>query len=55
MPDGHFHDFILSESKFYAIYQGENHFRIRGFVAKLHVLEYSDATFGTFEKTCFKC
>ena len=44
--------FIFSESKFYAIYNGENHFQIRGLVAKLHVFEYGGTTFGTFEKTC---
>ena len=38
VPDGHFHVFIFSESKFYAIYNGENHFQIRGLVAELHVL-----------------
>ena len=38
MPDGHFHVFTFSESKFYANYNGENHFRIRGIVAELHVL-----------------
>ena len=26
VPDGHFHVFIFSESKFNAIYNGENHF-----------------------------
>ena len=35
MQDGHFHVFIFSESKFYAIYNGENHFQIRGLVAKM--------------------
>ena len=40
MPDGHFHVFIFSESKFYAIYNGENHFQIRGLVAELHDFEY---------------
>ena len=30
VPDGHFHVFIFSESKFYAIYNGENHLQIRG-------------------------
>ena len=29
--------FIFSESKFYAIYNGENHFQTRVLVAKLHV------------------
>ena len=37
VPDGHFHVFIFSESNFYAIYNGENHFQIRGLVAELHV------------------
>ena len=55
LPDGHFHVFIFSESKFYALYNGENHFQIRELVAKLHVFEYGGMTFGTFEKTCFKC
>ena len=27
VPNGHFHVFIFSESKFYAIYNGENHFK----------------------------
>ena len=51
MPDGHF-VFIFSERKFYAIYNGENHFQIRGLVAELHVFEYGSMTFGTFEQTC---
>ena len=57
VPDGHFHGFFLnifSESKFYAIYNGEIHFQIRGLVAELHVFRYGGKTFGTFEKTCFK-
>ena len=54
VPDGHFHVFIFSESKFCAIYNGENHFQIRGLVAKLHVFEYGGMTFGTLGKTCFK-
>ena len=54
MPDGLFHVFMCSESKFYAIYNGENHFQIRGLVAEVHVLEYGDTTFGTFEKTYLK-
>ena len=37
VPDGHFHVSIFYESKFYAIYNGENHFQIRGLVAELHV------------------
>ena len=53
VPDGQFHVLILSESKFYAFYNGENHFQIRGLVAELHVFEYGGTTFGTFEKTCF--
>ena len=55
VPDGHFRVFIFSESKIYAIYNGENHFRIRGLVAEPHVFEYGGMIFGTFEKTCFKC
>ena len=55
VPDGHFRVFIFSESKFYAIYSGENYFQIRGLVAFLHAFEFGDTTFGTFEKTCFKC
>ena len=55
VPDAHFHVFIFSGSKFCAIYNGENHFQIRGLVAELHVFEYGGTTFGTFEKTCFKC
>ena len=55
VPDGHFRVFIFSESKLYAIYKGESHFQIRGLVAKLHVFEYDGTTFGTFQKTYFKC
>ena len=55
MPDGLFHVFIFSESKFYAIYNDENHFQIGGLVAELHAFEYGGRTFGTFEKTCFEC
>ena len=33
VPDGHFHVFMFSESKCYGIYNGENHFQIRGLVA----------------------
>ena len=29
VPDGHFHVFIFSESKFYAIYNGEYYFQIK--------------------------
>ena len=50
VPDGHFHVFIFSESKFYAIYNGGNHFQIRGLVAELQVFEYNGTTFGTYEK-----
>ena len=46
---------ISSESKFCAVYNGENHFQIRGLVAELHVFEYGGTPFSTFEKTCFKC
>ena len=55
MPDGHFHVFIFSESKINAIYNGEDHFEIRGLVAELYAFDYGGTTFGTFEKTCFKC
>ena len=55
MPHGNFHVFIFSKSKFYALYNGENHFQIREIVTELHAFEYGGATFGTFEKTCFKC
>ena len=51
MPDSHFHVFTFSESTFYAFYNGENHFQIRGRVAELHVFEYGSTTFGSFEKT----
>ena len=37
LPDDHFHVFIISESKFYAIYNGENHIQIRQLAAELHV------------------
>ena len=53
VPDGHFHVFIFSESKLYVIYNGENHFQIRGLAAELHVFEYGGTTFGTLGKTCF--
>ena len=55
MSDGHFHVFIFSESKIDSIYNVENHFQIRGLAAELHAFEYGGTTFGTFEKTCFKC
>ena len=55
VPDGHFRVFIFSESKFYAIYNGENHFQIRGLAAELRVFQYGGTALGTFEKTCFKC
>ena len=55
VPDGHFHSFRFSESKFYAIYNGENDFQIKGLLAELHVSEYGGTTFGIFQKTCFKC
>ena len=50
VPDGHFNVFIFPENTFYAIYNGENHFQIRGLVAELHVFKYGGTTFGTFEK-----
>ena len=46
---------VFSESKFYVLYNDENHFQIRGLVAELHGLEYSVTKFCTFEKTCLKC
>ena len=55
MPGGHFLVFIFSESEFFAVYNGENHFQIGGLVAELPVFEYGGRTFGTFEKSCFKC
>ena len=55
MPDGHFHVYIFSESKFYALYNGENHFQIKGLVAEPHVFEYGGTTFSTSEKFWFKC
>ena len=55
VPDGHFHVFIFSEGKFYAFYNGENRFQIRGLVAELFAFEYGGTAFSTFEKTCFKC
>ena len=30
MPDGYFRVLIFSESKFYDIYNDENHFQVRG-------------------------
>ena len=53
MPDGHFHVFIFSKGQFYALYNGEKHFQIRGLVAELHVFEYGGTKHGTIEKTCF--
>ena len=50
VAEGHFHVFIFSEIKFCTIYNGENHFQIRGLVAELHAFEYGGTTFGTFEK-----
>ena len=55
VPDGRFLVSVFSENKFYAIYNGENHFQIRGLVAELHAFEYGGTIFGTFEKTYFKC
>ena len=55
VPDGHFHVFTFSESKFYAIYNGENQFQIRGLVVELRAFEFGSTTFGTFENTWFKC
>ena len=55
VPDVRFGVFIFSENKFCAFYNGETHFQIRGLVAELHAFEYGGTTFGTFEKTCFKC
>ena len=52
VPDGHFHVLIFSESKFCAIYNGENHFQIRGLVAELNVFEYGGTALGIFEETC---
>ena len=55
VPDSHFHVFVFSESKFYAVYNGEKRFQIRGLVAELYVFEHGGTTFSTVEKTCFKC
>ena len=52
VQDGYFHVFKFSESKFYALYNGEKHFQIRGLVA---VFEYDGTTYCTLKKTCFKC
>ena len=38
VPDGHFHVFIFSESKFDAICNSENHFQIKGIVASYMIL-----------------
>ena len=54
VPGGHFHVFIFTESKFYAIYNDENHFQIRELDAELHVFEYGGTTYCTFKKTFFK-
>ena len=40
--------FIFSESKFYAVCNGETHFQIRGPVAELHAFEHGGTTVGTF-------
>ena len=45
---------MFSESKFYALYNGELHFRIRELVAELHAFEYGGTTYSTFEKTYSK-
>ena len=55
VPVGLFRVFIFSENKCYAIYNGKNHFQIRGLGAELHFFKYGGMTFGTFEKTCFEC
>ena len=55
VPDGHFHVFTFSESKFYAFYNDENHFQIRELVANLHVFEYGGTPLGAFGETCSKC
>ena len=56
MPGDQFHVFFyFLKSKFYAIYNGETHFQLSLLVAELRVFEYGSTTFGTFEKTCFKC
>ena len=47
--------FMFSESKFYALYNGENLFQIRELVADRQVFEYGGMTYCTFGKTCFKC
>ena len=52
MPNGHFYVFIFSESKFYAIYNGDTHFQIRQLVAEQHVVEYGGTAFGTFGIVC---
>ena len=55
-PDGHFHVFIFSESKFFAIYNGENHFQIRTSGRSYMFLNMAVRhKIGTFGKTCFKC
>ena len=41
---------MFSESKFYGLYNRENHFHIRELVAELHIFEYGGTTFHTFEK-----
>ena len=51
VPDGHFHVFLFTESKFFALYYGENHFQIRELVVELHVFECGGTTYGTYEKT----
>ena len=47
--------FVFSESKFYPLSNGEKQFQISKLVAKVYVFEYGGMTYGTFEKTCFKC
>ena len=36
MPDGYFRVLIFSESKLYDIYNGENHFQVRGQMVVRH-------------------
>ena len=54
VPDVYFHILfflMFSESKFYAIYNSENHIQVRGLAAQQHVFEYGDTTLSTVEKS----
>ena len=54
VPDGHLH--VLKFFKIYFLKVNSMLFTmVKTIFAELHVFEYGGTTFGTFEKTCFKC